>query len=152
MHTIAAKAVSFKEAMTPEFKEYTKQIKLNARAMVDAFMKRDIKIVSGGTDNHMFLVDLIDKNLTGKEVVIALEIANITTNKNMVPDDPRSPFVTSGVRIGTPAITTRGFDEDDCQQVANWICDIMNSIDDIAVAQRIKEEVLELCGNRPLYE
>ncbi len=152
MHTIAAKAVAFKECMQPEFKEYIKAVKANAKAMVEVFLDRGLSVVSGGTENHLFLVDMIDKGLTGKDVDAALSKANITVNKNAVPNDPQSPFVTSGIRIGTPSITTRGFNEDDCRQVASWICDIMDNMGDDSVIERVKSEVLELCKSRPLYE
>lgn len=152
MHTIAAKAVAFKECMQPEFKEYIKAVKANAKAMVEVFLDRGLSVVSGGTENHLFLVDMIDKGLTGKDVDAALSKANITVNKNAVPNDPQSPFVTSGIRIGTPSITTRGFNEGDCRQVASWICDIMDNMGDDSVIERVKSEVLELCKSRPLYE
>lgn len=152
MHVIAAKAVAFKEAMQPEFKVYIQQVKRNASAMAERFIERGLKIVSGGTDNHLFLVDMVDKGLTGKEVDAALGRANITVNKNAVPNDPQSPFVTSGIRIGTPSITTRGFDEQDCRAVADWICDIMDNMGDDAVIERVKRQVLALCKSRPLYE
>lgn len=152
MHTIAAKAVAFKECMQPEFKDYIKAVKANANAMVEVFLDRGLSIVSGGTVNHLFLVDMIEKGLTGKDVDAALGKANITVNKNAVPNDPQSPFVTSGIRIGTPSITTRGFNEDDSRQVATWICDIMDNMGDDSVIERVKGEVLELCKNRPLYE
>ena len=152
MHTIAAKAVAFKEAMQPEFKTYIQQVKKNANVMAETFIERGLKIVSGGTDNHLFLVDMVEKGLTGKEVDAALGRANITVNKNAVPNDPQSPFVTSGIRIGTPSITTRGFDEADSKQVANWCCDIMDNMGDESVIKRVKGEVLELCKSRPLYE
>lgn len=152
MHTIAAKAVAFKECMEPEFKTYIGQVKKNASVMADTFIERGLKIVSGGTDNHLFLVDMVKKGLTGKEVDAALGRANITVNKNAVPNDPQSPFVTSGIRIGTPSITTRGFDEADCKQVANWCCDIMDNVSDESVIERVKGEVLTLCNSRPLYE
>ncbi len=152
MHTIAAKAVAFKEAMQPEFKEYIRQVKANAKAMVEVFLDRGLKVVSGGTDNHLFLVDMIEKGLTGKDVDAALGRANITVNKNAVPNDPQSPFVTSGIRIGTPSITTRGFKEEEARQVANWICDIMDNMGDESVIERVKGEVLELCKKFPLYE
>ena len=152
MHIIAAKAVAFKEAMDPEFKSYIQQVKKNAKVMAETFVERGLKIVSGGTDNHLFLVDMVDKGLTGKDVDAALGSANITVNKNAVPNDPQSPFVTSGIRIGTPSITTRGFDESDSKQVANWCCDIMDNMGDASVIKRVKGEVLELCRNRPLYE
>ena len=120
--------------------------------MAETFIGRGLKIVSGGTDNHLFLVDMVDKGLTGKDVDAALGAANITVNKNAVPNDPQSPFITSGIRIGTPSITTRGFDESDAKQVANWCCDIMDNMGDDSVIKRVKGEVLELCKNRPLYE
>ncbi len=152
MHTIAAKAVAFKECMQPEFKQYIQQVKANAQAMTKVFIDRGLKIVSGGTDNHLFLVDMIEKGLTGKEVDAALSQANITVNKNAVPNDPQSPFVTSGIRIGTPSITTRGFKEAEAAQVATWICDIMDNMGDDATIARVKGEVLELCKKLPLYE
>lgn len=152
MHTIAAKAVAFKEAMQPEFKTYIQQVKKNAKVMAETFIERGLNIVSGGTDNHLFLVDMVEKGLTGKEVDAALGRANITVNKNAVPNDPQSPFVTSGIRIGTPSITTRGFDEADSKQVATWCCDIMDNLGDDSVIERVKGEVLELCKRRPLYE
>jgi len=152
MHTIAAKAVAFKEAMQPEFKTYIQQVKKNANIMAETFVERGLNIVSGGTDNHLFLVDMVEKGLTGKEVDASLGRANITVNKNAVPNDPQSPFVTSGIRIGTPSITTRGFDEADSKQVAHWCCDIMDNMGDDAVIERVKGEVLTLCKSRPLYE
>jgi glycine hydroxymethyltransferase len=152
MHTIAGKAVAFKEAMSPEFKTYIQQVKANAKAMAEVFVERGLKIVSGGTDNHLFLVDMIEKGLTGKEVDAALGRANITVNKNSVPNDPQSPFVTSGIRIGTPSVTTRGFDVDDCKQVANWICDIMDNMGDESVIERVKGQASELCKRKPVYE
>ncbi len=151
MHVIAAKAVAFKEAMQPEFKSYIKQVKKNARTMAKTFMDRGIKVVSGGTDNHLFLVDLIDRKLTGKDVDAALGRANITVNKNAVPNDPQSPFVTSGIRIGTPAMTTRGFKEKESAQIANWICDIIDNMGKRNVEKRIKKEVLKLCNRFPVY-
>jgi glycine hydroxymethyltransferase len=152
MHTIAAKAVAFKECMEPEFKSYIQQVKANAKAMTKVFIDRGLKIVSGGTENHLFLVDMIEKGLTGKEVDAALSKANITVNKNAVPNDPQSPFVTSGIRIGTPSITTRGFKEAEAAQVATWICDIMDNMGDDATLARVKSEVLDLCKKFPLYE
>jgi glycine hydroxymethyltransferase len=152
MHVIAAKAVAFKEAMTPEYKTYQKQVVKNARAMAKVFMDRGIKIVSGGTDNHLFLVDLIDRKVTGKEVDAALGRANITVNKNAVPNDPQSPFVTSGIRIGTPAMTTRGFKEKESIMIANWICDIIDNLGKPAVEKKVKAEVLKLCKRFPVYE
>ena len=151
MHVIAGKAVAFKEAMSDDFKTYIKAVKANAKAMAEVFIDRGLKIVSGGTDNHLFLVDMIDKGLTGKEVDAALGRANITVNKNSVPNDPQSPFVTSGIRIGTPSVTTRDFDVEDCKQVANWICDIMDNMGDESVIERVKGEVLALCKSKPLY-
>ena len=152
MHTIAGKSVAFKEAMQPEFKTYIQQVKKNARTMVDVFLERGLNIVSGGTDNHLFLVDMIEKGLTGKEVDAALGRAGITVNKNAVPNDPQSPFVTSGIRIGTPSVTTRGFKENECAQVANWICDVMDNVNDEATIARVKQDALALCGRFPLYE
>jgi glycine hydroxymethyltransferase len=151
MHVIAAKAVAFKEAMTPEYKTYQKQVLKNAKAMAKVFMDRRIKIVSGGTDNHLFLVDLIDRKVTGKEVDAALGRANITVNKNAVPNDPQSPFVTSGIRIGTPAMTTRGFKEKESIMIANWICDIIDNLGKSAVEKKVKAEVLKLCKRFPVY-
>ena len=151
MHVIAAKAVAFKEAMTPEYKVYQKQVVKNAKAMAKIFMNRGIKIVSGGTDNHLFLVDLIDRKLTGKEVDAALGRANITANKNAVPNDPQSPFVTSGIRIGTPAMTTRGFKEQESVMIANWICDIIDNMGKRTVEKKVKAEVLKLCKRFPVY-
>ncbi|MGB5519426.1 MAG: serine hydroxymethyltransferase [Gammaproteobacteria bacterium] len=155
MHVIAAKAVAFLEAQEENFKQYQKQVIINARAMADVVMQRGYKVVSGGTDNHLFLWDLIDKGLTGKDVEAALGEANITVNKNAVPNDPQSPFVTSGIRIGTPAMTTRGFDEDDSRQLANWMCDIVDSMEgsaaDEAVITRIREQVLSICARLPVY-
>lgn len=151
MHVIAAKAVAFKEALEPEFKIYQAQIIKNARAMAEVIMQRGYKIVSGGTDNHLFLIDLIDKDITGKDAEAALGKANITVNKNTVPNEPRSPFVTSGIRIGTPAITTRGFKETEAKQLANWICDILDDSQNEAVINRVKKQALELCRKFPAY-
>ena len=155
MHVIAAKAVAFLEAQEDAFKEYQIQVIANARAMADVVMQRGHKVVSGGTDNHLFLWDLIDKGLTGKDVEAALGEANITVNKNAVPNDPQSPFVTSGIRIGTPAMTTRGFNEDDSRDLANWMCDIVDSMDgakaDAAVITRVREQVLGICERLPVY-
>lgn len=150
-HVIAAKAVAFKEALEPEFKVYQQQVVTNAKAMCKVMQERGYKIVSGGTDNHLFLLDLIDKDITGKDADAALGRANITVNKNSVPKDPRSPFVTSGLRIGTPAITRRGFNEAEAQQVANWICDILDNMGDESVVERVKNEVIELCSRFPVY-
>ena len=151
MHVIAGKAVAFKEAMEPEFKAYQQQVLDNAKAMVDVFQSRGFKIVSGGTDNHLFLLDLIDKDVTGKDADAALGRANITVNKNSVPNDPRSPFVTSGLRIGTPAMTTRGFKVDETKQLTGWICDVLENINDDSVIDSVKQKVVELCGRFPLY-
>ena len=151
MHVIAAKAVCFKEALEPEFKDYQAQVKLNAKTMAQTFMDRGINIVSNGTENHMFLVDLIDKGITGKEADAALGQANITVNKNAVPNDPQSPFVTSGLRIGTPAATTRGFKEAEVAEVASWICDIIENIGDDKIIDDVKEKVKNLCSKFPVY-
>lgn len=151
MHVIAGKAVALKEAMEPEFKTYQQQVAQNAKAMVEVFLERGYKVVSGGTDNHLFLVDLVDKNLTGKEADAALGRANITVNKNSVPNDPKSPFVTSGIRVGTPAITRRGFKEAEAKELAGWMCDVLDSINDEAVIERIKGKVLDICARYPVY-
>ena len=151
MHVIAGKAVALKEAMEPEFKTYQQQVAKNAKAMVEVFLERGYKVVSGGTDNHLFLVDLVDKNLTGKEADAALGRANITVNKNSVPNDPKSPFVTSGIRVGTPAITRRGFKEAEAKELAGWMCDVLDSITDEAVIERIKGKVLDICARYPVY-
>jgi len=152
MHVIAAKAVAFKEAMEPEFKSYQQQVVKNARVMANEFMQRGIKIVSGGTDNHLFLVDLIDKGMTGKELDAALDSAHITVNKNAVPNDPQSPFVTSGIRIGSPSITTRGFKENEAIQVARMVCDVIDSRCDATVLQKVREQVKTLCAAFPMYQ
>lgn len=151
MHVIAAKAVAFKEALLPDFKQYQLQVLNNARAMAKAFMDRGYNIVSGGTDDHLFLLDLIDKGLTGKQADAVLGSANITVNKNAVPNDPQSPFVTSGIRIGTPAITSRGFKESECIALTGWICDLLDDIENEDVVKRVKQNVLELCGKLPVY-
>lgn len=151
MHIIAAKAVAFKEAMEPGFADYQAQVLVNAKAMAETFMSRGYKVVSGGTDNHLFLIDLVDKGLTGKAADAALGAANITVNKNAVPNDPQSPFVTSGVRIGTPAMTTRGFGEDEARTLAGWMCDVLDAIEDAAVISRVQAKVMELCGRFPVY-
>ncbi len=151
MHVIAAKAVALKEALQPEFKAYQKQVLENARAMATVMMERGYKIVSGGTDNHLFLVDLIDKNITGKDADAALGQANITVNKNAVPNDPRSPFVTSGLRIGTPAITTRGLGTAEARQVAHWICDVLDDISNVDRQAQVRKQVLDLCARFPVY-
>jgi glycine hydroxymethyltransferase len=151
MHVIAAKAVALKEAMQPEFKAYQQQILKNSRKMAQAFLDRGVKIVSGGTDNHLFLVDLIDKKVTGKDVDAALDRAHITVNKNAVPNDPQPPFVTSGIRVGTPSVTTRGFREGECAEVTGWMCDIIDNMGDEKVVQRVRKSVEELCRRFPMY-
>lgn len=151
MHVIAAKAVSFAEALLPEFKAYQQQVLRNAKTMASVLMSRGYKIVSGGTDNHLLLVDLIDKNITGKDADSALDKANITVNKNTVPNDPRSPFVTSGLRLGTPAVTTRGFKEKEITLLSNWIADILDDINNEATIAKVKEQVLLLCREFPVY-
>ena len=152
MHIIAAKAVAFKEALSDEFKAMQKQVKANAKAMTRVLMERGYKIVSGGTDNHLFLIDLIDKDITGKDAEAALGAANITVNKNTVPNEPRSPFVTSGLRMGTPAITTRGFKEAEAVELAGWICDILDDIENTSTQQQVKAKVLELTARYPVYK
>ena len=151
MHVIAAKAVAFLEALQPDFKGYQQQVVANARAMASALMARGYKIVSGGTDNHLFLVDLIERNVTGKDADAALGRAHITVNKNTVPNDPRSPFVTSGLRIGTPAVTTRGFKEAEVVQLAGWIADVLDDVASEAVIERTRQSVLEICRRFPVY-
>ena len=154
MHVIAAKAISFKEAASPEFVTYQKQVVANARAMAATFIERGINIVSGGTDNHLMLVDLIGKPYTGKDADAALGNANITVNKNAVPNDPRSPFVTSGLRVGTPAITTRGFGEAETVELTGWMCDVLESLengDSEQVIASVKSRVLEICSRFPVY-
>jgi glycine hydroxymethyltransferase len=151
MHVIAAKAVAFKEALEPEFKTYCTQVVANARAMARALQKRGYKIVSGGTDNHLFLLDLIDKDITGKDADAALGRAHMTVNKNAVPNDPRPPMVTSGLRIGTPAATTRGFKEAEVEQLANWIADVLDHRGDEATVARVSGEVMSLCRRFPVY-
>ncbi len=152
MHVIAAKAVAFEEALQPEFKTYQEQVLANSRAMAAVMMERGYSVVSGGTDNHLFLVSLIDKGITGKDAEAALGAAHITVNKNAVPNDPQKPFVTSGIRIGTPAITTRGFKEAESKELAGWICDILDNMDDLALRGRIKDKALEICRRFPVYE
>ena len=151
MHVIAAKAVAFKEALEPEFKSYQQQVMKNAQVMAEQFIKRGYDIVSGGTDDHLFLVDFIKKGLTGKAVDAALGNANITVNKNTVPNDPQSPFVTSGIRVGSPAITTRGFKEAECKELVNWMCDVIDDIENQEVINRVKQQVLDLCKRFPVY-
>ena len=152
MHVIAAKAVAFKEALQPEFRLYQQQVIANARTMATRFLERGYKVVSGGTDNHLFLVDLIDKGITGKEAEAALGEANITVNKNAVPNDPKSPFITSGIRLGTPAMTTRGCKQAESRQLTDWMCDVLDALDDARRRVRIRGEVLELCRRLPVYE
>ena len=152
MHVIAAKAVAFAEALTPEFHSYQQQVVKNAQAMADTLMGRGFKVVSGGTDNHLMLVDLIDRPVTGKEAEEALGHAHITVNKNAVPNDPRSPFVTSGVRLGTPAITTRGFGERETRLLAGFVCDILDRPQDEGVRDRVRREVQDLCLRFPVYD
>jgi glycine hydroxymethyltransferase len=151
MHVIAAKAVAFKEALEPDFKRYQQAVVSNARAMAAVIIDRGYKVVSGGTDNHLMLVDFIAQGLTGKDVEAALGRANITVNKNSVPNDPQSPFVTSGIRIGSPAMTTRGFGETEARDLAGWICDILDSLGDAEVEARVKRQVLALCSDFPVY-
>jgi len=151
MHVIAAKAVALKEAMEPAFREYQHQVLKNARAMVEVMLSRGYKIVSGGTDDHLFLVDLIDKGITGKQADAALDAANITVNKNAVPNDPQSPFVTSGIRVGTPAMTTRGCGEQEARDLAGWMCDVMDDVENQAAITAVRSKVLELCKRFPVY-
>ena len=152
MHVIAAKAVALKEAMEPAFKEYQQQVLKNARAMVEVMLSRGYKIVSGKTDDHLFLVDLIDKGITGKQADAALDAANITVNKNAVPNDPQSPFVTSGIRVGTPAMTTRGCGEQEARDLAGWMCDVMDDVENQDTISVVRSKVLELCQRFPVYE
>jgi len=152
MHVIAAKAVAFLEALAPEFKDYQQQVVRNARAMAAVMMKRGYRIVSGGTDDHLFLVDLIDKKITGKDAEAALGDAHITVNKNAVPNDPQSPFVTSGIRIGTPACTTRGLKEPEVEALAGRICDILYTLGDAGVRAAVRTKVEEVCRRFPVYE
>ena len=152
MHIIAAKAVAFKEAMTDEFKTYQKQVVINARAMANTFIERGYDVVSGGTDDHLFLVSFIEQGLTGKAVDAALGSAHITVNKNSVPHDPQSPFVTSGIRVGTPAATTRGFGEKECIDITHWICDICDDIENTSVVDEVRAKVESLCSKFPVYK
>jgi glycine hydroxymethyltransferase len=151
MHVIAAKAVAFLEALAPEFKDYQRQVVANARAMAAQLAARGYRIVSGGTDNHLFLVDLGERSLTGKDADAALGRAHITVNKNAVPNDPRPPMVTSGLRIGTPAATTRGFREPEVREVADWIADVLDAAGAEAAIERVRTRVLELCRRYPVY-
>ena len=151
MHVIAAKAICFKEAMSPEFRAYQEQVIKNAQVMAQRFIDRGYDIVSGGTDDHLFLLSLIRQGITGKDADAALDEANITVNKNAVPNDPNPPFVTSGLRIGTPAITTRGFVEADCAEMTGWMCDVLDDLDNREVRATVKEKVLALCAKYPVY-
>jgi glycine hydroxymethyltransferase len=151
MHAIAGKAVAFKEALDPGFRVYQQDVLDNARAMAAVIMERGYKIVSGGTDNHLLLIDLIGREFTGKDAEESLGRAYITVNKNTVPGEPRSPFVTSGLRIGTPAVTTRGFNVEDCQQLAGMICDVLDNCGDTATEDRVREQSLALCKRYPVY-
>lgn len=151
MHVIAAKAVAFAEALQPEFLAYQQQVLVNAKIMAKVLQERGYQIVSGGTENHLMLVDLIDKNISGKEADASLSRANITVNKNSVPHDPRSPFITSGLRLGTPAITTRGFKEAETTLVSNWIADVLDDVNNEVIIARIKARVLQLCSEYPVY-
>jgi glycine hydroxymethyltransferase len=151
MHVIAAKAVAFKEALEPAFRAYQEQVVANARTMAKTLMERGYSIVSGGTDNHLFLLSLIDKGMTGKAADAALGAANITVNKNAVPNDPQSPFVTSGIRIGTPAVTTRGFGEPECRDLANWIADVLDDHENPEVLDAVRAKVLAVCARFPVY-
>ncbi|RAO77064.1 serine hydroxymethyltransferase [Dyella jiangningensis] len=151
MHVIAAKAVAFKEALEPDFKTYQAQVVKNAKAMARTFIERGYKIVSGGTENHLMLVDLIGRDVTGKDAEEALGKAHITVNKNAVPNDPRKPFVTSGLRVGTPAVTTRGYQEADVVELTNWICDVLDAPNDDAVIAKVREKVTAQCHKFPVY-
>ena len=152
MHIIAAKAVSFKEAMSDDYKTYQQQVRVNAQAMADTFIERGYDVVSGGTDDHLFLVSFIEQGLTGKAVDAALGSAHITVNMNAVPNDPQSPFITSGIRVGTPAVTTRGFGESDCRDLASWMCDICDNLDNQDTIEAVKEKVADLCAKYPVYK
>ncbi|MBU3021720.1 serine hydroxymethyltransferase [Aestuariibacter sp. A3R04] len=151
MHVIAAKAVAFKEAMTDEFTSYQKNVVANARVMADTFIARGFSVVSGGTDNHMFLLSLVDKQMTGKQADALLNAVNITVNKNTVPNDPQSPFVTSGIRIGTPAVTSRGFTLHECEQLTHWICDVLEQPESEEIRDKVKALVAGLTRSRPVY-
>ena len=151
MHVIAAKAVAFKEALQPEFRDYQIQVLANSRAMAQVFIERGYKVVSGGTDDHLFLVDLIAKGITGKQADAALGAAYITVNKNAVPNDPQSPFVTSGIRVGTPAVTTRGFGENEVRELSGWMCDIMDDVENQSLIDEVRGKVLEVCRRFPVY-
>lgn len=152
MHVIAAKAIAFKEAMSDEYKQYQVQVIKNARAMANVFVQRGFDVISGGTDDHLFLVSFIEQGLTGKAVDAALGKAHITVNMNAVPNDPQSPFITSGIRIGTPAVTTRGFNENNCIELANWICDICDDLDNSELINHVRDKVSVLCKKYPIYK
>jgi glycine hydroxymethyltransferase len=152
MHVIAAKAVCFKEAQRADFRDYQEQVLANAQVMAQGFQSRGYKVVSGGTDNHLFLLDLIDHEITGKAADAALGRANITVNKNAVPNDPRSPFVTSGLRIGTPAVTTRGFKETECESLTTWMCDVLDDIENDNMVASVRHKAMELCRQFPVYQ
>jgi len=151
MHVIAAKAVCFKEAMEPAFKDYQRQVVINAQTMATEFQQRGYNVVSGGTDNHLFLLDLINKNITGKAAEAALDRANITVNKNAVPNDPRKPFVTSGLRIGSPAVTTRGFKDAECRTLTHWMCDVLDDLKNDNMIASVRHKAIELCRRFPVY-
>ena len=151
MHVIAAKAVAFKEALGPGFSQYQEQVVENARVMADTLIERGYAIISGGTDNHLMLVSLVEQGITGKDADAALGRANITVNKNSVPNDPQSPFVTSGLRLGTPAITTRGFGSKETRELTNWIADVLDDISDEVTIKRVRGQVVELCKRFPVY-
>lgn len=152
MHAIAAKAVCFKEAMSDDFQSYQKQVIINAKAMAEVIQSRGYEIVSGGTKNHLMLISLIKQGITGKEADKWLGDAHITVNKNSVPNDPKSPFVTSGIRIGTPAVTTRGFGEAEVRELAGWICDVLDARGDEAVLAATREKIAQICNKLPVYE
>jgi glycine hydroxymethyltransferase len=151
MHVIAAKAVAFREALEPGFKDYQKQVVKNAKAMAKTLIERGYKIVSGGTEDHLFLVDLIGKPITGKDAEAALGKAHITVNKNAVPNDPQKPFVTSGLRIGTPAVTTRGYKEADCVELAGWVADVLDAPNNDKVIENVRDLVNAQCAKFPVY-
>ena len=151
MHVIAAKAVAFREALQPEFKTYQQQVVKNAQAMANVFIERGYNVVSGGTENHLFLLDLVNKDITGKDAEARLGEAHITVNKNSVPNDPKSPFVTSGLRLGTPAGTTRGFGVDEFTAMTHWMCDILDDISNDDVVKQVRAKVTELCQQYPVY-
>lgn len=151
MHIIASKAVAFEEALQPSFKEYQGRIVKNAASLAEALLKHDFHLVSGGTDNHLILINLTSRGVTGKALETALDKAGITVNKNTVPFDTQSPFITSGVRIGTPAVTTRGFGSSEMEQIASWMDEVAKNVENDKVLSRIRAEVLDLCGKYPLY-